>query len=766
MVSSLNETEVGDQFTSLEALIEVLAGPDCGLARVRGSRVRNSQLLGWLETRAGLDSAGLARIQALFKRLGTNPSLLLFALRYTLTPDAPLELCPGVAARSPAELAATLLGAWPDIESPLKALGMLAASGRLEEWLRASEPPAWQWAVQAIEFVRTCHPGELELPCWLLLWAYGAKSPFPFNGGLVETPPDLARAIDASDRSREEGLRRLDAGWIRAWLITTRHIAEPAAWDAAVQDTKIAPSVRLAAALRQLDPDRPAPALRATPAQLDFGTIRRGEQRQLELRFDTLNRESVACSLSIQDAGVPIALNVTHLEAIPATIQVSAGDRGLAAGHRVETAILVNGGGAELRVPVRFRVAASDAAGARRFSPAVIMILLAGAGGLGWWYFHDQHHHGGSHTVGTITPPPTPTPMQPGGTITLAGVANGLDSQKAPRPFATRFVPTDGPLVYYVSYAGAQVGTTYHFEWWKDGTRVSNWDYSLSYDNGNIWSWSPNPLQRGRYEARLTVNGELQNLTTIDVVEAAPVAVQNTEETAFVNTLQLNIRNGPGPDYASLTKVPQGTPIRVLERRSVGEDALWARIEVQGISCWVNMKLLSATPVAPPNIDPSLPGPISTPVSPPSTQNTGETAYVNTILLNVRNGPGPDYASVTKVPQGTPSAFLSVGQSATMLSGPESNFKESMAGSIRSCCQLSQWQRPPRRRPLRPMSLTRALNHQASIALPLRHKANPRSVAIPDCALSTEILQHCIARGAKDYRTRRVRVFEIANGAG
>ena len=192
MVSNLNETDVGDQFTSLEALIEVLAGSDCGLARVRGSRVRNGQLLGWLETRAGLDSARLARIQILFKRLGTNPSLLLFALRYTLTPNAPLELCPGVAARTPAELAATLLGAWPDIESPLNALGMLAASGRLPEWLRASEPPGWEEVVQKIELARTRHPGDLDLPGWLLLWAYGTNSPFPFNGGLVETPPDLA----------------------------------------------------------------------------------------------------------------------------------------------------------------------------------------------------------------------------------------------------------------------------------------------------------------------------------------------------------------------------------------------------------------------------------------------------------------------------------------------------------------------------------------------------------------------------------------------
>jgi uncharacterized protein YraI len=515
MVSSLNETEVGDQFTSLEALIEVLAGPDCGLARVRGRRVRSGELLGWLETQAGLDSVQRARIQALFKRLSTNPSLLLFALRYTLTPDAPLELCQGVAGRSPAELAAKLFDAWPDIESPLNALGILAASGRLPEWLRASEAPGWEEVVQKIELAHTRYPGDLDLPGWLLLWAYGAKSPFPFNVGLVETPPDLARAIDASDRSREEGLRRLDAGWIRAWLITTRHITEPAGWDAAVQDTKIAPSVRLTAALRQLDPDRPAPALRATPAQLDFGTIRRGEQRQLELRLDTLNRESVACSLSFIGTEDGISLNTTEIEATPATLRVSV-DGGALAGGRGQTAILVNGSGKELRVPVHFRLAPSQAAIARRFSPAVIMILLAGAGGLGWWYFHNQHHHGGSPTVGPITPPPTPTP-------------------------------------------------------------------------------NTHP------------------------VEPVPTPVQNTEETAYVNTIQLNVRNGPGPDYASLTKVPQGTPIRVLERRAISDDAIWARIEFQGVSGWVNTKLLSATPVAPLTTDTTPPvDVINPPLSSPS----------------------------------------------------------------------------------------------------------------------------------------------------
>lgn len=583
-MSNLHETEVGDQFTSLEALIGALARPDCGLARVRGSRIRSGELLGWLETQASLDSVQRARIQALFKRLGTNPSLLLFALRYTLTPDSPLELGPGVTAQSPAELGATLLDTWPDIESPFKALGTLAASGRLTEWLRACEPLGWEEVAQKIEFARTRHPDDLELPGWLLLWAYSTKSPFPFNGGLVETPAELARAIDASDLSRQEGLRLLDAGWIRAWLIATGKLADNAAWDATAQDTETPPTARLAAALIQLDPDRPAPVLRATPVQLDFGTLRRDEQRQLELRLHTQHGESVACNLSLQDAGVPIALNVTHLKSTPATIQVSVGDRSLAAGHRVETAILVHGSGAELRVPVRFRVATSETAIGRRFSPAVILVLLAIFGGLGWWAMPDKYHPWGPHSLGN-----------------------------------SPFVKDQGKSLPYDP---------------RESHSSSN-----SPPNGPTGNGTQTPWQTGGSGGQQTVS-------------------QNTGETAYVNTILLNVRDGPGPDYASLTRVPQGTPIRVLERRSVGDNAIWARIEFQGVSGWVNAKLLSTAPVAPSNADSSPPEAISQPISTLSIPNDGGTAYVNTILLNIRNGPGPEYASVAKAPQGTPVRVL------------------------------------------------------------------------------------------------------------
>lgn len=82
-----------------------------------------------------------------------------------------------------------------------------------------------------------------------------------------------------------------------------------------------------------------------------------------------------------------------------------------------------------------------------------------------------------------------------------------------------------------------------------------------------------------------------------------PPTIEGKRATAYVNTILLNVRRGPGTDYDVFERIPQGTPVIVTDRRTNDQGAIWARIEWSGNSGWVNSTKLSDSPV--PEIQPS-----------------------------------------------------------------------------------------------------------------------------------------------------------------
>jgi uncharacterized protein YraI len=75
-------------------------------------------------------------------------------------------------------------------------------------------------------------------------------------------------------------------------------------------------------------------------------------------------------------------------------------------------------------------------------------------------------------------------------------------------------------------------------------------------------------------------------------VGSSAVTAPKSVGAAWVNTTQINVRNGPGPDYTPLEKLPRDTRLDVLEYRRVGPDATWARVRAGSLVGWVNVKLL------------------------------------------------------------------------------------------------------------------------------------------------------------------------------
>jgi hypothetical protein len=68
---------------------------------------------------------------------------------------------------------------------------------------------------------------------------------------------------------------------------------------------------------------------------------------------------------------------------------------------------------------------------------------------------------------------------------------------------------------------------------------------------------------------------------------------------AYINTLQLNVRRGPGTDYGVVTRLTKGTLVACLERSTNAHGENWLKIRSESLEGWVNEEYLSRnSPVA------------------------------------------------------------------------------------------------------------------------------------------------------------------------
>jgi hypothetical protein len=64
---------------------------------------------------------------------------------------------------------------------------------------------------------------------------------------------------------------------------------------------------------------------------------------------------------------------------------------------------------------------------------------------------------------------------------------------------------------------------------------------------------------------------------------------------AYLNTEQLNVRNGPGSEYSAISKLPFGTRVSTLQRAQSADGGTWVKIRHDLVEGWVNEKLLSSS---------------------------------------------------------------------------------------------------------------------------------------------------------------------------
>ncbi len=211
----------------------------------------------------------LAQMQALRQRLRLeqNRRRALVALRFLLDPQAQLMLTP-VRPLPRLDALEALLGSDPALH---QAFTQLLAQGDLEEWLHATQPQA-DTLRQFIRQARTDYLDQPELAAYIVRWHLDNRSPLPFQGLAIRHPRDLATVIDAHPRATAHGVALLRLGWLRAWLVHTRRLADPAALDALLaQDQPW--EVKLEVLLHLLNPELAWPRLEVMPQRWALGTL-------------------------------------------------------------------------------------------------------------------------------------------------------------------------------------------------------------------------------------------------------------------------------------------------------------------------------------------------------------------------------------------------------------------------------------------------------------------------------------------------------------
>ena len=129
--------------------------------------------------------------------------------------------------------------------------------------------------------------------------------------------------------------------------------------------------------------------------------------------------------------------------------------------------------------------------------------------------------------------------------------------------------------------------------------------------------------------------------------------------TATVTAYRLNVRNGPGVNFASFARLSNGNVVNLTGFRNA--DATWVQVSLpNGTIGWVSaLYVRTSIPVG--NLTP-ITG--TTPTPPPP---TGALGTVNTGALNVRTGPDASHPSITTISNGTTVTLLARNASSTWI---------------------------------------------------------------------------------------------------
>ncbi|MEW5722304.1 MAG: serine/threonine-protein kinase [Thermodesulfobacteriota bacterium] len=275
-------------------------------------------------------------------------------LLFILEPAAPLVLGRGLAARTPEE-AVEILAKRPEVKEAVKAY---LFSGQLAAWIELAFPDR-QADADYLNRLTLEYSQDREMGLKALVWYLKPQTPFPLGDKQVMGPKELAALIDSGPEGWALGESLISSSLLRTWLLATGRLEDPAPLDQVVRNEKFSAKVKLDMILRLLDPELGRPEVGVDKARLDFGGLRAGGSKTLEIEFFNKSRGQLSGRLRVSGPAGEIGCDPYKIEGASTLVRVTARPPSWLSPGLVREAVLVaetNGGG--LEIPVTYRVTA------------------------------------------------------------------------------------------------------------------------------------------------------------------------------------------------------------------------------------------------------------------------------------------------------------------------------------------------------------------------------------------------------------------------
>jgi serine/threonine protein kinase len=341
---------------TLKELLDILLVDDANYSETVTQLLFGGILGAWVDTLDGVPRRDVlvSKIAQIADKLRyKDPSLALFALRYTLAPQQPLSLGGEAALTSPGDIE-TVLKRDPEAKH---ALAQCIADGRFEQWLRAGEFPRWEEDVKFLQRCNVIYAQQQALLLRALRWRYRPDLPIRFGSTAVSEPRELARLIERDEASRQLGLRLLADGWLRAWLVSTGRVADPDLLDQVLWDTRASEASKLEAILQLLDPTLQKPQLAVGFSRINFGPLDPESPRSKTITVRNATRGHLSADLKLEHPDRGFSLDKHHVEGNENSVRITAHALGMPAQTRQQTELTISSNGGEHRIELAYQVA-------------------------------------------------------------------------------------------------------------------------------------------------------------------------------------------------------------------------------------------------------------------------------------------------------------------------------------------------------------------------------------------------------------------------
>lgn len=351
----------------------------------------------WIRSLPASDDAPvrLAEQMTALRKRQPRVDTALFALRFILNPQAFFTIG-NIRITSLTSLAAAL--SHPSF--PANALLNFIRSGKLLEWLRLQYPDKEE-VIRAVETAARESESNPAYAVFCLRCLLDPATPLDVLGIRgVKQPADLVRYLDADPSRRPTGIRLLQEGWLRAWLVNTGRMKKTEPLDTILNDPTISWARKLEALLWLLQPGLPRPVPLADVEELDGGRVGNDLWKPLHVTIFNGSRGTL-CGTAWLDTDSPGFIMASEtFEGGPVTLTIHISGAGLEPGSRHTARLVVNTNGGDLVIPVTFRVAGAWRESLRRAAGSGV--LFAAIFGLLRYLVHPQ----GLSDASRLPPPP------------------------------------------------------------------------------------------------------------------------------------------------------------------------------------------------------------------------------------------------------------------------------------------------------------------------------------------------------------------------